>query len=64
MAQTIDVQTAAVADGNRGYVGSRFSEVVGAIFANPYQRIWGAVGEPPLPVYEVTFSSVFGGLVF
>jgi hypothetical protein len=64
VAQTIDVQTATVADGNRGYVGSRFSEVVGAIFANPYQRIWGAAGEPPLPVYEVTFSSVFGGLVF
>ena len=63
VAQTIDVQAAAVADGNR-YAGSRYSEVVAAIFANPYQRIWAAEGEPPLPVYEVTFRSVFGGLLF
>jgi hypothetical protein len=64
VAQTIDVQTAAVTDGNRGYAGSRYAEVVAAIFANPYQRIWGAEGEPPLPVYEVTFRSVFGGVLF
>ena len=64
MAQTLDVETAAVTDGNRGYVGSRYSEVAAAIFANPYQRVWGAAGEPPLPIHEVTFKSVFGGLVF
>ena len=40
------------------------SDVVAAIFANPYQRIWGGAGEPALPVYEVTFTSVFGGLIF
>jgi hypothetical protein len=64
VAQTIEVETAAVADGNRGYAGSRYSEVVAAILANPYQRIWGAEGEPQLPVHEVTFKSVFGGLLF
>ena len=26
--------------------------------ADPYQRVWGAAGEPPLPVYEVTFATV------
>jgi hypothetical protein len=36
--------------------------VVAAIFANPYQRVWGGRGEPPLPVYQVTLASVFGGL--
>jgi hypothetical protein len=64
VARTIEVETAAVADGNRGYVGSRYSEVIAAILANPYQRIWGAEGEPQLPVHEVTFTSVFGGLLF
>jgi Bacteriophage Sf6, terminase small subunit-like len=29
-----------------------------ALFANPYQRIWGAGGEPPLPVHPVTLSSL------
>lgn len=64
MAGTLNVKAAAVTDENRGYVGSRYSEVVAAIFANPYQRIWGAPGEPPLPVYKITFKSVFGGLLF
>jgi hypothetical protein len=44
------------------YEGSRFSEVVAALFANPYQRPWGGPGQPPLPVYHVTFRSVVGGL--
>jgi hypothetical protein len=39
-----------------------FSEVVAAIFANPYQRVWGAAGEPPLPVHKVTFRSVAAGM--
>ena len=62
MVQTLDTQTAPLLDEDRAYAGSRFSEVVDAIFANPYQRVWGAAGEPPLPIYEVTFSSVVGGL--
>ena len=64
MPYTLDVQTQPAADDDHGYVGSRYSQVVAAIFANPYQQIWGAQGEPPLPVREVTFRSVFGGLVF
>src|SRR5215813_988622 len=48
---------------DRAYNGSRFSEVEQALFANPYQRVWGAHGEPPLPVHKVTLSSVLRGLL-
>jgi hypothetical protein len=64
VASTLDVQTLSVATRDRGSAGSRYSEVVAAIFANPYQRVWGGAGEPPLPVAEVTLASVFGGLLF
>ncbi|MFO1125813.1 MAG: hypothetical protein U1E25_11375 [Methylocystis sp.] len=33
------------ANEDRAYRGSRFAEVRDAIFANPYQKIWGAAGE-------------------
>jgi hypothetical protein len=63
VAQTVGVpDTKHGIDEDRDYAGSRFSECVDALFANPYQRVWGAPGEPPLPVYEVTLSSVLGGL--
>ena len=63
MAQTIDVAVRQDGvDEDRNYAGSRFSEVVSALFANPYQRVWGAAGEPRLPVYEVSFKTVVGGL--
>jgi len=45
------------------YAGSTFREVSDAVFANPYQRVWGAAGEPPLPVYEVTLASVLQGVL-
>jgi hypothetical protein len=45
------------------YAGSRFREVVDAVFENPYQRVWGRVGEPPLPVYPVTLGSVVRGML-
>jgi hypothetical protein len=64
VADTLDLQTLPAADQTAGYAGSRYSEVLAAISANPYQRIWGAEGAPPLPVYAVTLKSVFGGLVF
>lgn len=48
---------------DRAYSGSRFSEVREALFANPYQKVWGGAGEPPLPVYEVTLGSVLRGLL-
>ncbi len=37
---------------DRAYKESRFSEVRGALFANPYQKVWGGEGAPPLPVYD------------
>ncbi|HVI84891.1 MAG TPA: hypothetical protein VNA86_06230 [bacterium] len=51
----------AVTPDDRAYYGSRFHDVREALFANPYQRVWGAPGEPPLPVYAVTLSSVLEG---
>jgi hypothetical protein len=48
---------------DRRYSGSRFREVVDALFANPYQKVWGRAGEPPLPVQNQTIRSVFGGLI-
>jgi hypothetical protein len=48
---------------DRAYRGSRFLEVRDAVFANPYQRIWGARGEPPWPAYQVTLASVLRGAV-
>ena len=53
----------AFTDEDRQYSGSRFREVVDALFANPYQAIWGREGEPPFPVREQTIRSVFGGLL-
>ena len=61
MATVVD-QLDVISDADRAYAGSRFSEVVAAIFANPYQRVWGAAGEPPLPVHKVTFRSVAAGM--
>ena len=46
---------------DRAYRGSRFSEVRQALWANPYQNIWGGKGEPKLPVYPVSFGGVVGG---
>ena len=50
-------------DEDRVYAGSRYREVVDAVFANPYQRVWGRAGEPELPSEDVTLKSVFGGLI-
>ncbi|MGH6794246.1 MAG: hypothetical protein ACREDD_07980 [Methylocella sp.] len=48
---------------DRAYNGSRFSEVREAIFANPYQQVWGREGEPPLPHYEVTKGNMLRGIL-
>ena len=63
MASTRREQPEQLTDEDRGYGGSRFSDVVDALFANRYQRVWRGQGEPPLPVYEVTFRSVVGGIL-
>jgi hypothetical protein len=47
-------------DEDRGYRGSRFSDVQTALFANPYQHPWGA---QPLPVYQVTLSGMLRGIL-
>jgi len=46
---------------DKDYQGSRFSDVKAAIFANPYQKVWGDPNEPPLPYYKVTNKSVYAG---
>src|SRR6266852_2884747 len=50
-------------DDDRTYRGSRFREVVDALLANPYQRVWGRDGEAPLPIYQVTLGSVLRGIL-
>lgn len=42
-------------DADRVYPGARFSDVRDAVFANPYQKVWGAPGEAPLPFVMPTF---------
>ena len=63
MPTTPHPSTVQLNDQDRAYAGSTFREVVDALFANPYQRVWGREGEPPLPIYEVSLDSVFGGLI-
>jgi hypothetical protein len=50
-------------DEDRTYEGARFSEVRDALFANPYQRVWGGSSEAALPIYEVTLSNVLRGIL-
>lgn len=58
---SIGVQEITVDD--RGYSGSRFADLVQALFENPYQRVWGAPGERPFPVYEVTLAGLSRGIL-
>ena len=53
--------TEQVTEEDRAYEGSHFSEVRDAIFADPYQEIWGAPDAPPLPTNGVTLSKVLRG---
>jgi hypothetical protein len=52
-----------ITDEDRGYGGSRFSDVCEALFAIPYRRTWGAGGEPPPPVHPVTAMHIDRRLV-
>ncbi|MDD5579791.1 MAG: hypothetical protein PHY16_10995 [Methylobacter sp.] len=52
-----------ITDEDHRYAGSRYSEVRQALFANPYQKLWGAEDAPPLPRYEVTVGSVLSGIL-
>ena len=53
----------AITDEDRAYNGSRFVEVRDAIFANPYQKIWGGSDQATLPTYDVTLASVLRGIL-
>ena len=48
-----------VTEEDRAYNGSRFSEVREAVFASPYQKVWGREGELSLPHYE---TAIFANL--
>lgn len=64
----VDIPAPDAIFGNQGitredaaYAGSHFREVRDALFANPYQKVWGGPGEPALPVYRVTTRSAWAG---
>jgi hypothetical protein len=59
---TVSSDPAALSAEDAAYEGSTFAEVEQAIFANPYQRVWGAEGEPPLPVYKTDFATISRGM--
>ena len=59
--ETTDFGIEEVTEEDRAYRGSPFSEVYDALFANPYQKVWGGPGEPPLPVYDVTLAGAVHG---
>ena len=50
-------------EADRQFAGSRFAEVRDAVFRNPYQKIWGASGEPPFERFPVTSRSVLRGIL-
>jgi hypothetical protein len=54
--------TEGVTPDDRAYAGSRFADVQRAIFAQPYQRVWGAPDAPALPRYPLTLRSLLSGL--
>jgi len=58
-----DFGTEAITDDDRQYNGSRFVEVRDALFANPYREVWGRDDQKPLPIYEVTLSSLMRGIL-
>ena len=61
-ALTEDFGIVAITDADRAYAGSRFSDIKKALFENPYQKVWGASGNDPLPRYKVTLRSVLKGI--
>jgi len=60
---TAELAMEGLSNDDRDFAGSRFAEVRDAIFANPYQKVWGAPGEPPFERFPVTFATVMRGLL-
>ena len=52
-----------ITEEDQDYQGSRYAEVKQAVFANPYQTVWGASNELALPHYEVTAKGVYDGIL-
>jgi hypothetical protein len=48
---------------DRGYKGSRYSQVYKAIFANLIRGYGSSKDAPALPSYKVTLASVLGGIL-
>ncbi|MEA2328145.1 MAG: hypothetical protein QOE68_3104 [Thermoanaerobaculia bacterium] len=51
------------ADDKRVVAGSRFSVVRDAVFANPYQKVWGTKGNGLFERFPVTFAPLIKGLL-
>ncbi len=49
------------ADDRHRTAGSRFSIVRDAVFANPYQNVWGVEGNTPLERHEVAYGPLVKG---
>ena len=52
-----------IAEDKRVVAGSRFSVVRDAVFANPYQTVWGAQGNAPFERFPVTFMPLIKGIL-
>jgi hypothetical protein len=50
-------------DDQRRSAGSRFSTVRDAVFANPYQKVWGAEGNAPLERFAVSLGPLTKGML-
>ena len=55
-----DLGPQAFTEEDGAYAGARFAEVRDAVFAEPYQKVWGDEGK--LPVHQVTLASVVSGI--
>lgn len=60
---TIRPEAAAFSAEDSAYRGSTFAEVKQALLANPYQEVWGAAGEPPLPNHKSSFATISRGIL-
>ncbi|MGH8650974.1 MAG: hypothetical protein ACREYE_01805 [Gammaproteobacteria bacterium] len=46
---------------DRSYTGARYADVKTALLENPYQKVWGADGNEPFPVYIVIIGQAYQG---